>query len=415
MLETIFEIGNLVAITGWMVLIFIPAWRNLAQIIAGAIIPVLLALAYTALIGVWWSRGEGGFGSLDDVALLFQSRPLLLAGWLHYLAFDLLVGAWVARTARAEGIAHPIVIPLLLLTFLFGPVGYLGLQIIRLSRRWGSAAGANTGLPGLRDRWAEFCSREPILVWFSLILLLSMIPTAIAYGLDDRMLNGVNIWMKPLKFQLSLAVFGLTLVWLMPLASQAFRRGWGGRLIVWGFIVPALGEISYIVWRASRGEASHFNIETPLASILYSLMAVGAVTITATSLVLAYGILRNNPRSAPSVFRLAAIIGLVLSFVFATVNGMSMGGARLGHFVGQPPIDGSFVPIFGWSLAVGDLRVAHFLGLHAQQVIPFAGAVLAGMNVARGRLVLIAFSVAYAALTLFTFVQALQGRPFVSL
>ena len=414
MLETIFEIGNLVAITGWMVLIFIPAWRNLAQIIAGAIIPVLLALSYTALIGVWWSRGEGGFGSLDDVALLFQSRPLLLAGWLHYLAFDLLVGAWVVRTARAEGIAHPIVIPLLLLTFLFGPVGYLGLQIIRLSRRWGSAAGANNGLSGLRDRWAEFCSREPILVWFSLILLLSMIPTAIAYGLDDRMLNGVNIWMKPLKFQLSLAVFGLTLVWLMPLASQAFRRGWGGRLIVWGFIVPALGEISYIVWRASRGEASHFNIETPIASMLYSLMAVGAVTITATSLVLAYGILRKDAPSAPSVFRLAAIIGLVLSFVFATVNGMSM-GTNLSHFVGQPPMDGSSVPIFGWSLTVGDLRVAHFIGLHAQQVIPLFGAVLAGMNVARGRLVLIAFSVAYAALTLFTFVQALQGRPFVSL
>ena len=415
MLDALFGIGNLVAITGWIVLILIPTWRNLAQIIAGAIIPVLLALAYTALIGVWWSRGEGGFGSLDDVALLFQSRPLLLAGWLHYLAFDLLVGAWVARTARAEGIAHPIVIPLLLLTFLFGPVGYLGLQIIRLSRRWGSAAGANTGLSGLRDRWAEFCSREPVLVWFSLILLLSMIPTAIAYGLDDRMLNGVNIWMKPLKFQLSLAVFGLTLVWLMPLASQAFRRGWGGRLIVWGFIVPAAYEIGYIVWRASRGEASHFNIETPLASMLYSLMGVGAITIAATSLVLAYGILRNDSQPAPSVFRPAAIIGLVLSFVFATVNGMSMGGARLGHFVGQPPIDGSFVPILGWSLAVGDLRVAHFLGLHAQQVIPFAGAVLAGMNVARSRLVLIAFSVAYAALTLFTFVQALQGRPFVSL
>ena len=185
-------------------------------------------------------------------------------------------------------------------------------------------------------------------------------------------------------------------------------------MIVWGFIVPALGEISYIVWRASRGEASHFNIETPIASMLYSLMAVGAVTITATSLVLAYGIARKDAPSAPPVFRLAAIIGLVLSFVFATVNGMAM-GTNLSHFVGQPPMDGSSVPIFGWSLAVGDLRVAHFLGLHAQQVIPFAGAVLAGMNVARGRLVLIAFSVAYAALTLFTFVQALQGRPFVSL
>jgi hypothetical protein len=89
-------------------------------------------------------------------------------------------------------------------------------------------------------------------------------------------------------------------------------------------------------------------------------------------------------------------------------------GTNLSHFVGQPPIDGSSVPIFGWSLTVGDLRVAHFIGLHAQQIIPLFGAVLAGMNVARGRLVLVAFSVAYAALTLFTFVQALQGRPFVS-
>jgi hypothetical protein len=90
----------------------------------------------------FWTRAEGGFGSLDDVARLFRTPQLLLAGWLHYLAFDLFVGAWEVRTARRDGIPFPFIIPCLALTFLFGPAGYLVFTAVRAA--FGSAQLART-------------------------------------------------------------------------------------------------------------------------------------------------------------------------------------------------------------------------------------------------------------------------------
>ena len=94
-------------------------------------IPVLLGLLYLYIILVHWRGSEGGFGSLGQVSDLFQSPWLLLAGWVHYLAFDLFIGAWEVRDAQREGIHHLLVIPCLFLTFMFGPIGlllYLGLR-----------------------------------------------------------------------------------------------------------------------------------------------------------------------------------------------------------------------------------------------------------------------------------------------
>ena len=102
--------------------------------VSGLLIPALLAVAYAGLIGAYFAAAEGGFSSLEAVRSLFDSDALLLAGWLHYLAFDLLVGAWQVRTARAEGIPHLLVVPCLVLTFMLGPVGFLLFLIIRFAR-----------------------------------------------------------------------------------------------------------------------------------------------------------------------------------------------------------------------------------------------------------------------------------------
>ena len=96
--------------------------------------PALLSLAYTALVLGFWTRASGGFGSLADVQLLFQTPQILLAGWVHYLAFDLFIGAWIVRTARTEGLNFVFVVPLLPLTFLFGPAGFLAFTLIRVAR-----------------------------------------------------------------------------------------------------------------------------------------------------------------------------------------------------------------------------------------------------------------------------------------
>ncbi|KGF68022.1 hypothetical protein LL06_19105 [Hoeflea sp. BAL378] len=143
--ETLFQIANPVAMAGWLALAISPFAPRPTLIAAGLVVPVLLSLAYAALILANWSGAEGGFGSLAEVMLLFTNPAIALAGWLHYLAFDLFVGAWEVRAARRASIPHLLVLPCLVLTFLFGPVGlmaFLGLRLVhgRFATATGGAA-----------------------------------------------------------------------------------------------------------------------------------------------------------------------------------------------------------------------------------------------------------------------------------
>jgi hypothetical protein len=133
--DLLFQIAGQAALVGWAALALgraAPVW---SQRIAGAVVPLLLSIAYAGLILAFWSRAPGGFNSLGEVMALFTSAEIALAGWIHYLAFDLLVGAWEARVARREGIAFVLVLPCLALTFLFGPAGFLLFSAIR-GARW---------------------------------------------------------------------------------------------------------------------------------------------------------------------------------------------------------------------------------------------------------------------------------------
>lgn len=121
------------AILGWLALALSPLAPRAADLAAALIIPALLSVAYTALILVHWADAPGGFDSLSNVMALFTEPSVALAGWVHYLAFDLFVGAWITRTARAEAIPHLLILPCLVLTFLFGPAGLLAFFILRAS------------------------------------------------------------------------------------------------------------------------------------------------------------------------------------------------------------------------------------------------------------------------------------------
>ena len=113
------------ALCGWLLLIVLPGKKWVSRLVSGVAIPAAFAALYTVVIAIHFSGSDGGFSSLPDVARLFSNPWLLLAGWIHYLAFDLLVGSWEARDARERGIAHLLVVPCLILTFLFGPAGWL--------------------------------------------------------------------------------------------------------------------------------------------------------------------------------------------------------------------------------------------------------------------------------------------------
>jgi hypothetical protein len=130
--DDLFQLANPLALIGWLALLASPLAPRAAQAISAAAIPLLMSLAYAGLVLAFWWEAPGGFGSLAEVQALFTHPHIALAGWLHYLAFDLFLGAWEVRTARAEGIPHWAVIPCLVLTFLFGPAGLLAFAILRI-------------------------------------------------------------------------------------------------------------------------------------------------------------------------------------------------------------------------------------------------------------------------------------------
>lgn len=128
--EQIFQIANPVALLGWIALALTPL-APLWTMRAALAVAVAQSVLYSALVLVFFAGAEGGYGSLPDVMALFTAPGVALAGWVHYLAFDLFIGAWQVRVARREGIAHALVLPCLVLTFLFGPVGLVLFLAIR--------------------------------------------------------------------------------------------------------------------------------------------------------------------------------------------------------------------------------------------------------------------------------------------
>jgi hypothetical protein len=132
-LEQLFSLAGAMAMSGWLLLIVFPK-HSIARLISGIVFPLALSVLYLVLIATHLDGAEGGFGSLGDVATLFQKRELLLAGWVHYLAFDLFIGAWEVRDAQRHQIPHLVVIPCLVMTFLLGPIGLLFYFAIRTAK-----------------------------------------------------------------------------------------------------------------------------------------------------------------------------------------------------------------------------------------------------------------------------------------
>ncbi len=129
--EQIFSIANLIAMLGWIILAVAPRFVLTRKIVLSGAIPLLLSVAYLILIVLFFGAAEGGFGSLAGVMKLFTNEWAVLAGWIHYLAFDLFVGSWEVKDAQERGISHLLVIPCLVLTFLLGPIGFLLYSILR--------------------------------------------------------------------------------------------------------------------------------------------------------------------------------------------------------------------------------------------------------------------------------------------
>lgn len=130
--EQMFSIANLLSVLCWILLAVLPNRRWVTEVVTGKAAPALFAVAYIAIVAAVFPRAAGSFSTLTGVMQLFANPWLLLAGWLHYLGFDLLIGTWEARDSVARGVPRWLLVPCLFLTLMFGPAGWLAYRVVRM-------------------------------------------------------------------------------------------------------------------------------------------------------------------------------------------------------------------------------------------------------------------------------------------
>lgn len=276
--------------------------------------------------------------------------------------------------------------------------------------------GSTTLMPGpALTGQMTFTSAQRLLVVAIGLQVALALPSLVALVLDDRLLNGISVWSKPLKFQASLIVMLGTVFLLLPLIETTAREGRGVWLACLVACITASGEILYITLQAARGRASHFNAETPVEALAYGLMGFGAVLLVLSSLAIGlYILLRPAPDALPGL-QLGGAWGLILGSLLTLVTALALGSGQIagpGHWVGGVRTDAGGLFLLGWSRSGGDLRVPHFFATHIMQALPIAGLAL---DLLAPRLVvtgLLAASALCVAVVAGTFAQAAAGRPF---
>ncbi len=243
--------------------------------------------------------------------------------------------------------------------------------------------------------------RSALLFYFGAFFLLVALICLVLLTLTREEVLGVNAYLKPLKFLLSSAILSWTLAWYVGYLQPSVRLD-----VAVGLIIAMLCfQDLYIFVQAVRGMMSHFNVSTPFYSRMFSMMAVGSTVLTFGVLYIGFEFWRRSFDNIPLHYLWAIRLGFLVFGLFA-FQGFLM-GARMSHTVGAP--DGSEGwPIVNWSRRFGDLRVAHFVGMHALQVLP-----LLSFYVLRNTKLTIAVGVIYLVLASITLGQALKSKPLV--
>lgn len=244
--------------------------------------------------------------------------------------------------------------------------------------------------------------RNELLSYFGWACLLAAGGCLLLAQLTQTQVLGVNAWYKPFKFFLSTAIFVWSMAWYLfylgPLPAV--------RVYSWVAVATFGFELVYIAGQAARGQQSHFNVSSPVYAAMFSAMAGAIVLMTLWTGYMGLLFFQQSFPNLPPAYVWGIRLGIVLFVVFALEGGLM--GSRLAHTVGGPA-DGPGLPVLNWSRKYGDLRIAHFVGMHALQVLPL----LAYYVLPSVRLTL-AVGLLYGLVAVFVLVQALQGRPLVA-
>jgi hypothetical protein len=247
----------------------------------------------------------------------------------------------------------------------------------------------------------ELKKRNPVLYYFGWIYFLGGIVCIILSQTSNTTVLGINAFLKPMKFFFSIWIFVWTMGWYLEYLDNKRRV----KIYTWMVVIVMIIEQVIITWQAVNGRLSHFNTTSSLYAGLFSFMGVAITVLTVWTGVIGYYFFKQKLFKVPMPYIWGIRLGIIVFVIFAFEGGYM--ATQLSHTVGAP-MGGPGIPVFNWSTEFGDLRVAHFIGIHSLQIFPLFGYYIAKTN----RSVKI-FAVVYFLLTGFLLVQALQESPFL--
>ena len=273
--------------------------------------------------------------------------------------------------------------------------------------------------------WSTIRAWHAPLVWFAVAMTGLTAVSAVGYVVDDRILVGVPIWAKPLKFSISFAVYAISLAWMLSLLRRPAVRRLGHRV---GTVLAAASsvEMTAIVLQVVRGHQSHFNKSTPFDAAVYAVMGATVVIIFTCTIVVAVAVAMTPlaERAITWAVRLGLVIclaGMSVGFLMVIPRAIQLqddNGIIGAHSVGVTD-GGASMPFLGWSTTGGDLRIAHFIGMHALQALPLLALAMTLLPATarltqrtRVRIVFLA-AAAYTGVVGLTLAQALRGQSLI--
>ena len=249
----------------------------------------------------------------------------------------------------------------------------------------------------------ELRHRDPLLFWIGAVMVLGLIVVTLLSIGDTRVILGLNPWVKPIKFLTSVTIFLWTVAWFMPETqpNKVLRN-----VVRWTIGPAMLVEITCIILQSARGVSSHFNNDSPFDAAIFSLMGL-TIVLNTIAMVVFLAIVRRDAPPTRAGYIWGIRLGVAIFLLASLQGGLIVGNNA--HTVGAAD-GGPGLPFVNWSTQAGDLRIAHFFGMHALQVLPLLGFLLDRAK-APARAVVIAVSVLWVAIMGGLLLNALQGRP----
>lgn len=244
-------------------------------------------------------------------------------------------------------------------------------------------------------------SRNTLLFWYGVLNFVAAIVCAVLTQTTDITVLNINAFVKPAKFYLSIGIFVFTIGWLMPYLQLPKKE----KAYTYMAIIVFTFESLIITWQAANGRLSHFNKDTPLYIVLFSLMGIAITILTVWIGYIGYLFFKKKDFDLPASYIWAIRLGILFFVLFAFEGGLM--ASLLRHTVGAAD-GGKGLPVVNWSRGHGDLRIAHFLGMHTLQIFP-----LFGYYIAKTSKAVIIFASIYVVMVLAVFLEALMGIPLV--